>query len=187
MRTVELGPDAWLIHTERPLSLAAAIPRAGLEEVVPGADCVLVRGPAAARVVADLPSEAAEPDAREPIVLPAEFAGEDLGDVAEASGMSPPDVARAVRETTFIVAFCGFAPGFAYLDGLPRALHLPRRDRPRSRVPAGAIAIASGYCAVYPTDSPGGWHLIGHCEAQLFDPMRTDPALLSPGRTVRFA
>jgi allophanate hydrolase subunit 1 len=186
VRTVELAPDAWLIHTDRPLALAAALEREGLDEVVPGADCVLIRGPRAAHVAVRVPAHYPDAPPHAPIDLPARFDGEDLQDVAGASGLAPEQVADVIRQTLFTVAFCGFAPGFAYLTGLPPALHLPRRARPRTRVPAGSIAIASGYCAVYPTDSPGGWHLVGRCETMLFDPARPDPVLLVPGATVRF-
>jgi KipI family sensor histidine kinase inhibitor len=183
---VELAPDAWLLHTLRPLALAAALPREGLEEIVPGADCVLVRGPRAREVAANVPREYPDPAPRAIIELPATFDGEDLDDVAVACGLARTAVIDGLRSSTFTVAFCGFAPGFGYLTGLPPRLHLPRRSRPRPRVPAGAIAMAAGYCAVYPTESPGGWHLIGHCDTILFDADRTPPALLEPGATVRF-
>lgn len=87
---------------------------------------------------------------------------------------------------TYRAAFCGFAPGFAYLTGLDPSLHLPRRDTPRTRVPAGSIAIAAEYTAVYPSASPGGWHLIGRTDATLFDPQRQPPALIVPGTAVHF-
>ena len=89
-------------------------------------------------------------------------------------------------DATYRAAFCGFAPGFAYLTGLDPALQLPRRATPRTRVPAGSVAIAAGYSAVYPTTSPGGWHLVGHTDAVLFDADRDPPALIAPGTTVHF-
>jgi KipI family sensor histidine kinase inhibitor len=88
--------------------------------------------------------------------------------------------------SSFRVDFCGFAPGFAYLTGLDEALWLPRRSTPRTRVPAGSVAIASEYSAVYPGASPGGWHLLGTTSAQVWDPDRVRPALLEPGTKVRF-
>jgi KipI family sensor histidine kinase inhibitor len=84
------------------------------------------------------------------------------------------------------VSFCGFAPGFAYLVGLPHQLHLPRRASPRTRVPAGSVAIAATYSAVYPRESPGGWHLLGTTNASMWDVSRQPPALLQPGMGVRF-
>ena len=89
------------------------------------------------------------------------YDGEDLADVAAACGMSTDEVVRRHVAGRYTCAFCGFAPGFAYLTGLDPALHLPRRPTPRTRVPAGAVAIAAEYTAVYPSPSPGGWHLLG--------------------------
>lgn len=125
-------------------------------------------------------------DAPEPVILPAVYDGEDLSEVARSSGLSTDEVVLLHSSATYQVAFCGFMPGFAYLRGLPSELQLPRRDTPRPRVPAGSIAIAAHYCAVYPVDSPGGWHLLGHTDATLFDSSATPPALLVPGATVRF-
>lgn len=174
MRVVAFGRQAWLVYTDHPLALAAAIPGS-----VPGEDCVLIRDRAALDHLTELP----EPPVGELVTLPADFSGEDLQEVAERSGVDP---IAALTSTTFTVAFCGFAPGFAYMRGLPSALHLPRRERPRPCVPAGSIAIAAGYLAVYPTQSPGGWHLLGHCPTALFDPEWDEPALLRPGTRVRF-
>ena len=88
--------------------------------------------------------------------------------------------------TEFRVAFCGFAPGFGYLTGLPERCHVPRRDSPRTAVPAGSVALAGPYTGVYPRSSPGGWQIIGTTEAVLWDPGREPAALLSPGTRVRF-
>ena len=93
---------------------------------------------------------------------------------------------RRHSECTYTVAFCGFMPGFAYMVGLPPELHLPRRDTPRTRVPAGAVAIAAEFAGVYPRESPGGWHLLGRTDATLWDETGSVPALLAPGTTVRF-
>ena len=82
--------------------------------------------------------------------------------------------------------FLGFAPGFAYLGPLPSGLVVPRRATPRTHVPAGSVAIAGGYTAVYPGQSAGGWHLLGRTDAALWDPFRDPPALLAPGDIVRF-
>jgi KipI family sensor histidine kinase inhibitor len=87
---------------------------------------------------------------------------------------------------SYDVAFCGFSPGFAYLRGIDRRLHVPRRDTPRTSVPAGSIGVAAGYTCVYPSSSPGGWYLIGHTTASMWDAERNPPALLRPGRSVRF-
>jgi len=175
VKVVPFGERAWLVYTDRPLALAAAIPGS-----VPGEDCVLIHDPQLVHGLEDPP----EPPAGDLISLPAVWDGQDLRYVEHVSGL---DVVTALRQQVFTVAFCGFSPGFAYMKGLPGPLHLPRRPRPRPRVPAGSIAIAAGYLAVYPTDSPGGWHLLGHCDARLFDPEAIEPALLTPGTRVRFA
>jgi KipI family sensor histidine kinase inhibitor len=88
--------------------------------------------------------------------------------------------------TELHVAFCGFAPGFAYLAGLPDELAVPRLDTPRTKVEAGSVGLADRYAGIYPTPSPGGWRLVGHTDVTLFDHTRTPPALLSPGTRVRF-
>ncbi|GFJ90481.1 hypothetical protein Prum_041230 [Phytohabitans rumicis] len=97
-------------------------------------------------------------------------------------------VAEAVERlagTELRVAFCGFAPGFAYLAGLPASWAVPRLASPRPRVPAGSVGLAGEYAGIYPTASPGGWRLVGRTDAVLFDVRRDPPALLAPGTRVR--
>jgi KipI family sensor histidine kinase inhibitor len=106
--------------------------------------------------------------------------------VAGLTGLSPEDVVAAHTGQTWRVAFAGFAPGFGYLVGEDDRLHVPRRDEARTRVPAGAVALAGEYAGVYPRTSPGGWQLIGRTDLVLFDPDRDPPALLRPGTRVRF-
>lgn len=118
------------------------------------------------------------------VELPAVYDGPDLADVARAAGVEPDDVVRLHAGATYVVDAMGFAPGFAYLSGVAPALHLPRRDTPRTRVPAGSIALGGGFTGVYPFDSPGGWHLIGRVEGvRMFD---EHGARLQPGDRVRF-
>ncbi|WP_214367010.1 5-oxoprolinase subunit B family protein [Pseudonocardia sp. H11422] len=114
------------------------------------------------------------------------YDGADLAEVGSATGLSPAEVVAVHTGTLYSVAFCGFAPGFAYLTGLPPRLHLPRRSSPRTRVPAGSVAIADAFSAVYPRPSPGGWHLLGRTDARLWDLAREVPGLLQPGDRVRF-
>jgi KipI family sensor histidine kinase inhibitor len=114
------------------------------------------------------------------------YDGADLVEVGAATGLTPAEVVAAHSGAVFSVAFCGFAPGFAYLTGLPPELHLPRRSSPRTRVPAGSVAIADAFSAVYPRSSPGGWHLLGRTGAALWDLTREVPGLLQPGDQVRF-
>ncbi|MCQ8895884.1 5-oxoprolinase subunit PxpB [Limnobacter humi] len=89
-------------------------------------------------------------------------------------------------QAEYTVQFLGFLPGFAYLHGTPQALHLPRLESPRARVPAGSVAVAAGYTAIYPGECPGGWHLIGQAKLPLFNSAQQPPALLQPGDRVRF-
>jgi inhibitor of KinA len=110
----------------------------------------------------------------------------DLDDVARRTGLDTGEVVRLHSGTRFYVYMLGFAPGYPYLGDLPAALVLPRRTDPRTRVPAGSIAIAAGLTAVYPVESPGGWHLIGTTPIRLFDPQWPRPALFRPGDTVHF-
>ncbi|MDO9175148.1 MAG: carboxyltransferase domain-containing protein, partial [Actinomycetota bacterium] len=112
--------------------------------------------------------------------------GDDLHDVAARCGLTPSEVVTLHTSIEYTVAFCGFMPGFAYLVGLPSVLHLPRHATPRTRVPAGSVAIAAEFTGVYPRESPGGWHLLGRTDAALWDDLRTPPALLPPGARVRF-
>ena len=112
--------------------------------------------------------------------------GPDLEDVAHVHGLSSADVAELHAGAAYRVLFLGFAPGFAYLGGLPPNLVTPRKATPRPRVPAGSVGIAGEQTGVYPRSMPGGWQLIGRTETRLWDPWRPSPALLEPGDRVRF-
>jgi len=125
-------------------------------------------------------------DDRAVVEIPVVYDGDDLDDVARATGLEPSDVIARHSGSSFRVDFCGFAPGFGYLRGLDPRLHLPRRATPRTRVPAGSVAIAAEFTAVYPRPSPGGWHLLGSTDRVMFDPDRSPPALFEPGVHVRF-
>jgi KipI family sensor histidine kinase inhibitor len=114
------------------------------------------------------------------------FDGADLAEVAALTGRSAAEVVATLTSVELTVAFCGFSPGFGYLAGLPDDLHVPRRATPRTRVPAGSVALAGPFAGVYPQASPGGWQLVGRTDAVLFDVHRDPPALLTPGTTVRF-
>ncbi len=118
------------------------------------------------------------------VELPARYDGPDLPAVADAAGLTIDEVVRVHAAARYEVETMGFAPGFAYLVGLDPRLCLPRLSTPRTRVPAGSIALAGGYTGVYPFDSPGGWHVIGRVEGvRLFD---EHGALLRLGDRVRF-
>jgi inhibitor of KinA len=110
----------------------------------------------------------------------------DLADVALLTGLTPSDVVAMHTGTIYHVYMLGFLPGFPYLGDLPAELSLPRRADPRVRVPPGSIAIATSLSAIYPYESPGGWHLIGTTPLRLFDLDHPKPALLAPGDAVLF-
>ena len=114
------------------------------------------------------------------------YDGPDLAEIATLTGLSVAEVVERHHAGRYRVAFCGFAPGFAYLAGLDPLLRVPRRAVPRTRVPVGSVAIADQFTAVYPHASPGGWHLLGRTEAVMWDVDKQPPALLPPGTPVRF-
>jgi inhibitor of KinA len=122
---------------------------------------------------------------RIPVCYEGEFAP-DLADVARLTGLTPSDVVTRHAGMQYHVYMLGFLPGFPYLGDLAAELTLPRRADPRLRVAAGSVAIATNLTAIYPCESPGGWHLIGTTPVRLFDCKRARPALLTPGDTVIF-
>jgi inhibitor of KinA len=112
--------------------------------------------------------------------------GPDLGEVAERHGLGPDEVVRLHSAATYRVYMLGFAPGFAYLGGLPDAIATPRRPEPRTAVPAGSVGIGGNQTGIYPLVSPGGWQLIGRTPLRLFDASRSSPTLLAVGDVVTF-
>ena len=112
--------------------------------------------------------------------------GPDLAGLAAARGLSEREVVDLHGSVDYEVLFLGFAPGFAYLGEVPEAIAMPRLATPRTRVPAGSVAIAGRQTAIYPFESPGGWQLIGRTDVGLWDAGREPPALLTPGVLVRF-
>lgn len=112
--------------------------------------------------------------------------GLDLEDVARETGLGADEVVARFCAATYTVAFVGFSPGYPYLVGLPSELEVPRLAAPRTRVPAGSVAIAGPFAGVYPSATPGGWRLLGHTEAHLFDPASDPPARCAAGDRVRF-
>jgi KipI family sensor histidine kinase inhibitor len=120
------------------------------------------------------------------VEVPVRYDGEDLDEVARLTGLDVGEVVRRHTAPDYTVAFLGFSPGFPYLVGLDPALRVPRRDTPRTSIPAGSVGLAGDQTGIYPGASPGGWRLIGRTEATLFDPARDPPALLAPGGRLRF-
>ena len=173
----------------RSLASYARAARVAADEVVPGARSVLFDGvpdpDALARLLAGWTAES-EPAPGELVEVRVVYDGADLDDVAARWGTDVDGVVARHGGIEFVSAFCGFAPGFAYLAGLSEEDAVPRLDRPRSRVPAGSVGLAGPWCGVYPTASPGGWRLLGRTDATLWDPGRREPALLAPGTRVRF-
>lgn len=195
MRRLAYGPAAWLLDgVEDPAALGRAIAGAGIDgidDIVPAESTVLVRCASTAAPlvgsrldsIVPLPVDAAVHD---PVILDVVYDGADLADVARSVHLGVEEVIARHLAAEYTVAFCGFSPGFGYLRGLDPLLHMDRRPTPRTRVPGGSVAIAAGYSAVYPSASPGGWHLIGTTTTTLWDDRADPPALMLPGRLVRF-
>ncbi len=120
------------------------------------------------------------------MVINVVYGGPDLAAVASSTGLTPTQVVAAHTGTLWRVGFSGFAPGFAYLVDGDSRLQVPRRPEPRTSVPAGSVALAGEFSAIYPRQSPGGWQLIGHTDAVLWDIERPNPALLTRGMWVQF-
>ena len=133
-----------------------------------------------------LPPTGEPPRGGTPIDIAVRYDGPDLAGVARELGIDVDEVVRRHSDSRYRVAFCGFAPGFAYLTGLDPVLHVPRLTEPRTAVPAGSVAIAGEFAAVYPRRSPGGWRLLGSTDVELWQVNRDPPALLVPGTPVRF-
>lgn len=197
MRFLPMGPTAVLVEdlSAAPATVASVLGDQAMPdvvEIVPAAETLLVSVSSSAsldRVIDALEHLSdldAGSDSGRRVDIDVVYDGDDLEEVAERTNMSVDEVVARHSEAAFTVAFCGFAPGFAYLDGLPPELHVPRRPTPRTRVPAGSVAIAAGFSAVYPSASPGGWNLLGRSDITLFDVDRDPPALLVPGTHVRF-
>ncbi|WP_298888791.1 allophanate hydrolase subunit 1 [uncultured Serinicoccus sp.] len=212
-RLLPMGRGAVLVEvggTGEVLALADAL-RAGepgaaswartVTEVVPAARTLLVRvadptdlpavreGLLALAADLDAPADVAAATPHAPadeVVVPVTYDGADLAEVARLTGLAEQEVVRAHTGSRWRVGFIGFAPGFAYLVGGDERLHVPRRDTPRTTVPAGSVGLAGEFGGIYPRSSPGGWQLIGRTDAPLWDVDRDPPALLAPGATVRF-
>jgi KipI family sensor histidine kinase inhibitor len=206
MRTRRYGSEATFVDELSPGEpailrevLLKAVAAAGVQvhDVVPAAETLVVThhpvdAAAIERVVAES-FNALGPLSRETtsdmvrsVEISVRYDGEDLQHIAELASLSVDALIALHSGGEYVAEFCGFAPGFSYLSGLPDALHFARRSTPRTRVPAGAVAIAAGYCAVYPRESPGGWHLLGTTSLVMWDTARASPATLEPGTRVRF-
>ncbi len=195
------GDQALLLEfdsTAEVLAWAAAIRRAdllGVVDIVPASRTILLKL-AGARYLAPTrqrigqlradPVDTGPAGTGPDVLIDVVYDGADLDAVAELTGLSPTEVVAAHTGSLWQVGFGGFAPGFAYLIGGDPRLQVPRRPDPRTRVPAGSVGLAGEFSAVYPRESPGGWQLIGRTDAVMWDLHRDQPALLTPGMTVRF-
>ena len=186
---------AELSGTQDVLALQALLlehPLPGQLDVLAAAQTVLVTAdsPVAARRIAArlLRLDLTAPVQRdgELVLIDTVYDGEDLAEVGQLTGLGPDGVIAAHTGQIWTVAFAGFAPGFGYMVGEDQDLEVPRRSSPRTAVPAGSVALAGNYSAVYPRRSPGGWQLIGRTGARMWDLDREQPALAAPGHRVQF-
>ena len=195
MSVHRVGRDALLVDCAdlpEAVALHAEVLRrgVGVRDLVPAAATVLLDGVddpiGLAQQITGWQLRAGTSPDGDLVELPTTYNGPDLGVVAQQWGVSETEVVDLHTSTEFTVAFCGFAPGFAYCTGLPPERTVARRDDPRATVPAGSVALAGPFTATYPTASPGGWQLIGSTTTRLWDVDAQPPALLPPGTRVRF-
>ena len=196
-RVRPFGEAAFLVEVDGPeaaqglRSSLVADPVDGVMGLVPGRASLLVEFDAlavdAAALEAELASRPPLPEAagRER-VMPVVYDGADLAEVAALVELSEEALVEAHAAGEYRVLFGGFAPGFAYVGGLPESWHIPRLATPRTRTPAGSVAVADGMTGIYPAELPGGWRIIGRTPVTLFDPRRDPPVYLEPGDRVRF-
>lgn len=203
MRILPSGDHALLVELDdldQVLGYYAALsaaPPADVIDIVPAARTVMVSATggidALARALQSVEPSDGGRAVGDLIEIPVTYDGEDLPGVADLLGCSVDELITRHTQDEWTVAFCGFAPGFGYLTASPRAdssrqggWSVPRRKSPRTRVPAGAVALAGEFSGVYPRESPGGWQLIGRTDVRIFDQEREPAALFHPGRRVRF-
>ncbi len=198
--TIRFGAEKTPALLARVQAAAATIRREkieGVEDVVPAYLALTVFYDSLNRTYADMSAQLLKvcegvggtaesgTDAREHVIR-ARYDGIDLESVATSTGLSAEEVIKRHTARTYSVDLLGFVPGFAYMSELDESLYLPRRPQPRPRVASGSVAIAALQTAVYPLETPGGWHIIGTTDVVMFDPTRSEPALLRAGDTVRF-
>ncbi|MBT8160534.1 5-oxoprolinase subunit PxpB [Arthrobacter sp. GN70] len=165
----------------------------GIIDVVPAARTVLVTfdpgliTPAEVRdwLETAQPAAAVVGSGRE-VRIEVTYGGPDLAETAQYLGLSEAELVRLHTASEWTAAFSGFAPGFVYLVTTHEGLRVPRRNTPRTAVPAGSVGLAGEFSGIYPRSSPGGWQLIGSTTAALWDASKAHPALIRPGDTVRF-
>ena len=198
MRLLRVGADSLLVEvadTTAAMRLYDEALRREVEaaDVVPAARTVLFAGVAdVKRLEVELAGWDPESGAEGPrgsgelVEVPTTYDGPDLDSVARLWGVTTREVVDLHTSKEMVVAFCGFAPGFAYCTGAALSRPVPRLDVPRTRVPAGSVGLADVFTGVYPTASPGGWRIVGHTDLLLWDETRHQPATLAPGTRLRF-
>lgn len=196
-RVRPFGESAFLVAADGPEAAQglrrslSAEPIDGVTALVPGRSSLLVEFDALSVEADTMERQLAS---RTPLVraagrervIPVVYDGPDLAEVAELVGLSARALVEAHAAGEHRVLFGGFAPGFAYLGGVPEAWRVPRLATPRTRTPAGSVGVADGMTGIYPAELPGGWRLIGRTPVTLFDPHRDPPVYLEPGDRVRF-
>ena len=200
MRILPSGTTALLVELddlEEVLALYAALSDRrpdGVVDLVPAGSTILVVIDPAATTLAQTRDAVLATEPRpdlahrtgDPVEIRVHYDGEDLRELAATLGCEPAELVERHTSEEWTVAFCGFVPGFGYLVGSHHTWDVPRRSSPRTKVPAGSVALAGEYAGVYPRSSPGGWQLIGRTDDAVFDLDRDPPALLQPGTSVRF-
>lgn len=199
MRFLPVSLDAFLVElptlneTLSLFSILQARPLHGLKDMIPAARTVLIsfapHETSAAILAAQISQLHLCTQTRQTgprVEVEVDYTGEDLPELADLTGLTIAEIIRRHTERDYIVAFCGFAPGFGYLTGGDPALRVPRRATPRTRIPAGAVGLAGEFTGVYPQASPGGWQIIGTTPVKMWDLARTPPAFFQPGYQVRF-
>ena len=199
MRLLRVGTDSLLVEVpDTPTAMRVydeALRReVAAADVVPAARTVLFSGvPDLGRLEQDLTSwdtttaaSTAAAGERPLVEVPTVYDGPDLDAVARHWELTTREVVEQHTAGEMVVAFCGFAPGFAYCTAPSVTRSVPRLAEPRTRVPAGSVGLADVFTGVYPSASPGGWQLVGRTDLVLWDETREQPATLAPGTRVRF-
>jgi len=199
MRLLPSGSTALLVELDdlsEVLALYVALsdkPVHGVTDVVPAARTVLVITDPELTSIATVAAAVRSTEVNRELhttgrllEIPVSYDGEDLAETAGLLDCDPRELARRHSEHEWTVAFNGFSPGFGYLTSAGQQWDVPRRLTPRTRVPAGAVAMAGEFSGIYPRESPGGWQLLGRTDVVAFDLSRQPAALLRPGVRVRF-
>ena len=198
MRLLRVGGDSLLVEVADTTEVMRVYDEALRQQVeatdvVPAARTVLFSGvPDLARLEKELSTwelaglARTAPGHGSLVEVPTVYDGPDLDAVARHWGLTSREVVELHTSREMVVAFCGFAPGFAYCTSLDELPPVPRLAEPRTRVPAGSVGLADVFTGVYPSPSPGGWQLVGRTDIALWDESRDPPATLAPGTRVRF-